>query len=300
MRSFAVLVLLVLALAGCGGSDDAAETPPPATTADATTTAAPTEDLFAFDRDAPLDVTEGQTSAQPRFTAKAMSYASPGGDRVPGIALIPKGTAPRAGVIFMHGAGGSRVDFLGDASTLARRGAVTLTIDSPFARSESEQIRSGAVDATTAHELMVLNVKDLLRGLDVLVEHYDVDPKRLAVVGYSMGVQQAATAAALDDRVRAVVLIAGRANPSRTPGDAGWARQFRAIDTVHFVPELSPATVLVQGGERDTIVPKAELEELYEAASEPKELRWYDADHGMNQQAGRERVAWLTEQLGLG
>ena len=301
MRPLAVLVLLVFALAACGGSDRAAGEAPETTTAPSTTAATASGDagLFAFDREGPLDVTEGETAQQPEFTAKAMSYASPGGDRVPGIVLLPKAKAPRAGVIFMHGAGGSRVDFLGDASELARKGAVTLTIDSPFSRSESEQVRAGSVAPDTAHELMVQNVKDLLRGLDVLVEEYDADPRRLAVVGYSMGVQQAATAAALDDRVRAVVLIAGRANPSRTPGDAGWARQFRSIDTVHFAPQLSPASVLVQGGERDKIVSRAELQELYEAASEPKELRWYDSGHEMNPKAGRERVAWLIEELGL-
>ena len=296
MRAFGSLLLALVLLAGCGGSDDAAEEPGPART----TTAEPQPtDLFAFDRTAPLDVTEGETSQEPEFTAKALSYASPGGDRVPGIVLVPKGPGPHAGVIFMHGGGGSRVDFLGDASELAKSGAVALTIDSPFARSESEQVRAGSVPADLAHDLMVQNVKDLLRGLDVLVQRYDADPKRLAVVGYSLGVQQAATAAALDDRVRAAVLVAGRANPSRTPGDPVWEEQFRSIDTIHFAPELAPASVLVQGGERDVVIPREELEELYAAASEPKELRWYDTGHEMSPKAGRERVAWLRRELGL-
>lgn len=299
MRAIAGVVLLVV-LAGCGGTEPAAQEP--TTTAATTTAPAPeltVEDLFAFDRGGALDVTEGETSQQPEFVAKAMSYASPGGDRVAGIAVVPKGQGPHAGVIFMHGGGGSRIDFLGDASELAKAGAVALTIDSPFARSESEEVRAGAVAPDHAHELMVQNVQDLLRGLDVLVQRYDVDPKRLAVVGYSMGVQQAATAAALDDRVRAVVLIAGRAHPSRTPGSPAWEEQFGPIDTVNFVPDLSPATLLVQGGERDQIMPREDVEALYAAASEPKELRWYDAGHEMSEQAGRERVAWLKKELGL-
>ena len=295
MRAFGLLALLVLtlALAGCGGGDSDAVEP-------ATTAAPPAkEDVFAFDRDADLEVTEGETARQPRFTAKAMSYASPGGDRVSGIVLVPPGDAAAPGVIFMHGAGGSRVDFLGDASELAKAGAIAMTIDSPFSRSPSEQIRAGAAPPATIHELMVQNVKDLVRGLDVLVRHYGADPDRLAVVGYSMGVQQAAIAAALDGRPRAVVLMAGRAHPSQTPGDPAWERRFESIDTVHFVPDLAPARVLVQGGERDVVMPRADVEALYEATSEPKQIRWYAAGHALNPKAGRERVAWLSRELGL-
>ena len=115
-----------------------------------------------------------------------------------------------------------------------------------------------------------------------------------------MGVQHAAIAAALDERVHAVVLMAGRANPSRTPGDAAWEELFRDIDTVHFVPDLGHATVLFQGGESDRVIPRAELEELYAATSEPKEIRWYPAGHELTPKAGRERVAWLRDQLSLG
>ncbi len=297
MRSTATIALLVLALAGCGGNDSAAVEPDPVTTAPAEQPSK--EDVFDFDRDGDLEVTEGETAQQPKFTATAMSYASPGGDRVSGIVLATNAEERPAGVIFMHGAGGSRIDFLGDASELAKAGAVAMTIDSPFSRSESEQIRAGAAPPETIRELMIRNVQDLVRALDVLVLQYNADPARLAVVGYSMGVQAAATAAAIDGRAKAVVLMAGRATPSRTPGDAAWEKQFESIDTVHFLPDLAPASVLVQGGERDKVIPRAELEALYEATSEPKELRWYPAGHGLTPKAGRERVAWLIEELGL-
>jgi fermentation-respiration switch protein FrsA (DUF1100 family) len=47
------------------------------------------------------------------------------------------------------------------------------------------------------------------------------------------------------------------------------------------------------------VIPREGLEELYAAASEPKELRWYDTGHEMSPKAGRERVAWLRRELGL-
>ncbi len=48
------------------------------------------------------------------------------------------------------------------------------------------------------------------------------------------------------------------------------------------------------------IVPRAELEELYAAISETKELRWYPAGHGLGLKSQRERIAWLREEVALG
>ena len=195
MRRLATLLLVTLGLlAGCGGTAESGKDDP----VDEDAAAA-----FAYDASKPLAVSEGETVTDLQFEVTGMSFASPGGGRVTGIVAQPGLTRPgRPGVIFMHGSGGTRVDFLDEAAKLAARGIVAMTIDSPFSRSTREDIRAGYGDDPTVRRLMIQNVQDLRRGLDVLVDHYDVDPERTAIVGYSMGVQAAALAAALDPRVQ--------------------------------------------------------------------------------------------------
>jgi fermentation-respiration switch protein FrsA (DUF1100 family) len=71
------------------------------------------------------------------------------------------------------------------------------------------------------------------------------------------------------------------------------------IDPIKHVARLSPAPLLFQFAGDDFHVPKERASAFYEAAAEPKQLRWYDAGHGLNEKATQDRVAWLSEQLRL-
>jgi dienelactone hydrolase len=289
MRHAAVALLFLAFVAGCGGGERTKDNPVEPELAK----------RFEFPR---LGATlrEGEPKARTSVVQAEIAYPSQGPDNVTGFVVRPPRPKERAaGVVFMHGGQGRAADFLYDAELLARRGAVALTIDSPFARSPDKAIREGNADLEPTYETMVQNVQDLLRGLDILVDQYGVDPDRLAVVGYSMGAQPAALAAALDPRVHALVLMAGRALPSGLPDDPQERELFGAIDTVDFVDNLAPTHLLLQGAEYDSVIPRSEMEMLERAASEPKELRWYASDHDLGEQAGRERIAWLSDQLGL-
>lgn len=232
--------------------------------------------------------------------AKAV-YPSSGVDNVTGFVVRKPARGDDApGVVFMHGRGGSARNFLRDATALARRGAVVLTIDSPFERSTDKTIREGNAGIKDTYDTMVQNVQDILRALDILVDQYGADPERLAVVGYSFGAQPATIAAALDPRVRALVLMAGLAYPSGLSNDPRVRKTFGAIDTIDYVDNLAPTRLLIQGAEYDSIIPRSELELLYDEASLPKEIRWYDADHDLGETAATERIAWIVEQLDLG
>ena len=71
------------------------------------------------------------------------------------------------------------------------------------------------------------------------------------------------------------------------------------IEPLRFIGHASPTALLLQNGRFDTLVPAADAEELHRAASVPKTILWYDAGHGLNQQAVFDRLDWLHGQIGL-
>ena len=77
-------------------------------------------------------------------------------------------------------------------------------------------------------------------------------------------------------------------------------QQMTEIDPITHVPNLSPARVLFQFATDDFHVPKERAEEFFAAAKEPKEIKWYEAQHGLNEAATEDRKAWLKQYLGLG
>ena len=71
------------------------------------------------------------------------------------------------------------------------------------------------------------------------------------------------------------------------------------IEPLRFVGRAAPARLLFQNGRTDNLVPAADAEIYQKAGSEPKTIQWYDAGHGLNEQATRDRHLWLAEQVGI-
>src|SRR4051794_21759736 len=101
---------------------------------------------------------------------------------------------------------------------------------------------------------MIRNVVDLRRAIDLLRARDDVDPKRIALVGYSLGAQATALTAGVEDRLSGVVL---QAPPSHLDGaDATFD------DTVRYIRSAAPARLYFQGATYDEGVPARELSAL--------------------------------------
>ena len=57
--------------------------------------------------------------------------------------------------------------------------------------------------------------------------------------------------------------------------------------------------MLLQFGTTDNHVSQQRAQASINATSEPKKVIWYEAGHGLNEQAVKDRMAWIKEQWKL-
>ena len=262
--------------------------------------------LFAYDRAASLELRSTPLEEREGVAIHAISYASPRGGRVNGRLFVPGGRGPFAGVVLAHGMPGNAEAFTGGGVFIAKHGAVVVAIDAPFNRREGPPLSLTAQDSAEQVQLIV----DLQRAVDVLVARPDVDAGRLAYVGRSYGGATGALFAGVERRLKTYILASAdggatvRWRDPATPRPPvpeermrAWLAAMDPIEGYRFVGRAN-APIFFQNGRRDQPVPPARAEALHAAATGPKEVRWYDAEHALNAAAYVDQLRWLAQHVG--
>ena len=217
---------------------------------------------------------------------------------VPAILLLPDAPRPVSAALLLHGYT-SRKETMSDGigRALLAVGVASLALDLPM-----HGERPGAGGGRSGFQPLELmrNWKLALAecgiGLRYLAARPEIDRDRLAIVGYSLGSFLGVTVAARDRAVRAVVLAAGGDLPTEMP----FAGMIRAvIDPVAAVRALDGTPLLMMHGKRDRTVTPGQARRLFDAAREPKEIRWWDSGHHLPAAAIAEGAAWLADQLSV-
>lgn len=275
-------------------------------------------DLFAYDPNAPLDIHEGDSYRSMGVTVTDLTYASPMGGRVPATLVIPDGAGPFAGLLVQHGMGSAshpdaRKTNLSEAEVYARMGALVILIDAPFNRPEHEGFQSLKLTEQDRRE-QIQYIIDLRRAVDLLLSQPEVDPQRLAYVGFSGGGAMGGLFAGVEDRLQGYVLIVGDGGlvtHITGPEDFSWweikpkevRQQWIAwmwpIEPIHYVHCTAPAALLFQNGTLDESVSIPDALRYQQAGSEPKTVLWYKASHSLGQEAYFDRMEWLKDLIGL-
>jgi predicted esterase len=240
------------------------------------------------------------------------SAAIPGGTRVslelradelgeaavPAILLLPDRAGEAGAALLLHGYT-SHKEMMSDSigRALMDVGIASLAVDLPMhgERSAGGRGRS-SIQPLELMRNWKLALAECAIGLRYLAARREIDRERLGIVGYSLGSFLGVTVAARERAVRAVVLAAGGDLPTDMPL-SGMVRA--VIDPVASVRALDGTPLLMVHGKRDRTVTPEQARRLFEAAREPKEIRWWDAGHHLPAAAIGEAAAWLSDQLGV-
>jgi fermentation-respiration switch protein FrsA (DUF1100 family) len=223
---------------------------------------------------------------------------------------IPDGEGPFPAVMVMHGAGSRKENHADFARMAAAHGFVALTFDN---RGHGET--EGDLDPTVVDDLRLL--------AEWLAARPEVDERRVAARGSSMGGLMAIHAGAASGRVAAVVAICpaaesmlaedvrgiadGKPPPPGSalaemridaPSLAGW---LETSDVGEAVQRMGDKPILIIHARGDEVVPYAHSEKLFELAEEPKKLLLLEGgDHRSAQHDAElqgESLRWLARAM---
>jgi len=282
---------------------------------------------WKYDQTLPPNVKHNAVQARKGVRIQDITYESPVGDRgkavgpnggkVSAYVVVPEGKGPFPAVIYAHWCmPGSekkdRTEFLDEAVVLAQAGLVSLLPDHVM-------VQPGFVeDQTPFNEnqiaVMVQQVVNLRRGVDLLLARPDIDPKRLAYVGHSCDAGAGGFLSGVDKRFKAFVLMAGDLS-DEVDKRAKTFQEFRQkvgadrldafmkahdwMDAGRYVSHAAPAIVFLQYATDEPFLDEAMEVGYFEIVSEPKKFKIYKAPHALSPEATRDRIAFLAEQLSV-
>ncbi len=168
----------------------------------------------------PAEKLYGRFSPTKDISADRVSYATADGLRIPAIVYHQAGAtiSKHPALVVVNGHSGDKSSWYAYWAGIlyARAGAVVLTYDPIGEFERNWQKRSGTRQHDTelrpddmARRLAGLMVTDVIQSVQYLSQRSDVDPKNIAVLGYSMGSLISSFACAIDTSVHACVLAGG-------------------------------------------------------------------------------------------
>lgn len=218
-----------------------------------------------------------------------------------GFLLEPSGSGRHPAVVIVHGAGGTRRELLGQARTLARAGAVALTITMPSTAHPLPPATTIGGLLAGARHTQLRDAAAVRTAARYLAARDDVDPRRLGYLGWSAG---AKTGTFVTGTFRALALLSAGADPvakfvAVAPPSAREEvrRALTPVDPIRAISHARPGTVLLEDGRRDAVVPRSALENVIHAAPARTTVRWYDAGHALDAKAWADARAWLLARL---
>ena len=246
-------------------------------------------------------------AAENGVEVRDITFANASGGQTAAYLVVPSGKGPHAAILYVHWfepphPSSNRTEYLDEAVRMAKQGVVSLLPATMW--SDFEWFRKRRREDDLKNSLAQL--QELRRAMDFLLAQPDVDRKHVAYVGHDFGAMFGAVMAGMDRRATAYALQAGTTSfsnwylfgpPMPEPARSQFIRDLSVLDPISHIGAASPAPVLLQFATHDIFVSQDQADDFFEAAKQPKEIIFYDAEHKMNSQSVEDRIAWLTKVL---
>ena len=282
-------------------------------------------------RDRPIRAVKREEREQDGYVLETWDLDLNGLENVPAYLARPRAASGRLpAVVFNHSHGGGykigKTEFIAGrdylqptpyAKALTDLGFVAVSIDHWVfgERSHTSELDTFKAMLWRGQVLWGMMVYDSLRAVDFLVTRDDVDSRRIATLGMSMGSAMAWWLAALDERIKVTVDINCLTDYQALLADKGLSRH----GIYYYVPDLlnhfttaqinaliAPRAHLGLAGTRDKLTPLAgldtidrELTAVYARAGHPE--RWkllrYDVEHVETAEGRAAILAFLKQSL---
>jgi hypothetical protein len=207
-----------------------------------------------------------------------------------------------------HRTGSNAVELIGDPGEI-----VVAALDYPYEGPEKFRgIWHGLTNLGVVQQALLDTPPAVSVAVDWLVQQPWIDSARVELIGASLGTPFAAVAGALDKRFRRVWLLHGGADnrawleaslrhriasrPTRVlaASTLHLLAHGASFDTAMWVAQIAPRSVVVTGATDDESLSRENIESLYAAAGEPRELLWTTGGH-----VTRKNPEIVRELLGL-
>jgi dienelactone hydrolase len=267
------------------------------------------KDLFHYEYSKEFNIKEGEATKKGDVVIQDIDYPSfqNRDGRIKAYLVRSARSGRSAGVVFFHWLGETKADrteFLDDAVELAQRGTVSLLIQGFFPWVEKP------VDGEKDMHQVIDQTIEVRRAIDLLLLQPDVDPRRIGFVGHDYGAMFGSIVSGLEHRLKSYVLMAGIGTFSEwslkywpktaTKGEEVYRKAISVVDPIGYIGGAAPASSLFQFSNNDKYITRTEAEQFFKAASDPKTIKWYDADHQLETDKVRQdRLDWLSQQLSL-
>ena len=263
-------------------------------------------DFFQYDANVPFDEKVVEVTEQDGIRRERLSFQSTRGQRVTALYFRANtaGAERRPTIVYIHGGvAAGKAGFGPYGQALVRAGFNAIAFDmehfgerkSELLTTFTEQEKHDRLYNQPATYLawVAQNVKDAGRVIDFLVRERGADARRIGLVGFSRGGQQAIIVGAADKRFKAVVATyAGHYDRMESGHRA-------AACPANYIGRIAPRPLYLLNGDFDSdYVKNVSVEPLHRLAKNPKKIVWVQTGHqAPSPEAFADITNWLRANM---